>query len=201
MKEDKNKDGKVKDAQDTKALKDNKGGGAIIPGFARGKFSSVAGDGNWTVNVTCVNGDPARSFVTKLPLGVTFYGGGEIANPADTTLYLPDGANIDPNMIFPWDPTDTNPLRLGGGVINGTILEGAQRANAGPKDPILAPFISTKWANGAAYRLDVYIGESFGLTCYPGESAFGLVMMDAAGQAVLKSVAKSEGSCLDSATA
>ncbi len=188
-----NKDGKPK-----KASKGSKPSVKFAgPGFARGKLSLQA-DRTWLVNGSCINGNPTRNFTTKLPNGIKYYGGGVITSPADTALYLPDSITVDPNFIFPWDPTSDNPLRLGGGIVSGIIIEGAQRIDGGPDVPIMAPFLVTEWVNGAPFRITVEVPSALGVTFYPGESAFALVIVDAvSGKPIMRAVAKSEGSCHD----
>jgi hypothetical protein len=188
-----NKDGKPKKAR--------KGSGPSVkyagPGFARGKLSLQA-DRTWLVDGTCINGNATRNFTTKLPAGVRYYGGGVITSPADAALYLADSVTVDPNFIFPWDPTSDDPMRAGGGIVSGIIIEGAQRIDGGPGIPIMAPFLATEWVNGAPFRIMVEVPAALGVTFYPGDSAFALVIVDAvSGQTIMRAVAKSEGSCLD----
>lgn len=191
---DKDKDGKPLKAAASSAKGSTK---SLTPGFAKGSFSLQA-DRNWQVKVMCVNGNTEKNFVTTLPNTVTYYGGGSISNPSETTLYLADGVTIDTNFIFPWDPTDADPLRLGGGNALGNILEGSQRQDASPKDPIYAPFLVSEWVNGAPYHMTVEIPAAFGITFFPGDRAFALVIVDpVTRKPVVKAVAKSEGSCLD----
>ncbi len=179
------------------AAKGTPGATPIIPGFAKATLSKLA-DGTWQALLTCINGDPRRNTSTTLPSAIKFYGGGAIEDRSEVALYLPDGANVDVNYIFPWNNGDSDPLRAGGGVVTGGILEGSQRRDPKPTDPILAPFLTSDWVNGTPYTLTVEVPASFGVTFYPGEHAFGLYIIDAvAGVKVLKAVAKSEGTCLD----
>ena len=171
----------------------------VIPGFGKGAMVAQK-EGNWTTAVSCINGDNKRKLEAKLSKGITYFGGSKIASPSDSTLYLPDGNTIDANFIFPWDPTDADPLRLGGGIVTGIIIEGAQRKSAGPKDPMQAPFLNTTWANGAPYSISIFVEPAFGITFYPGDSAFALVLLDpVTRQYVIKAVAKADGDCLATA--
>lgn len=193
-----------KEKQDKEKEKENQGLATaaaktrpVTPGFGKGRLTQLP-DGNWQADITCINGATARSLTVKLPAGLSYYGGGgRVASPADTMLYLPDGATVDTNFIFPWDPTNPDALRLGGGVGTGIVLEGAQRRNAGPKDAIQAPMLTTDWINGATARVSVYIDPGLGVTFFPNDRAFALILVDAvSGAKTVKAVAKAEGDCL-----
>jgi hypothetical protein len=166
-------------------------------GFGKARLIMQA-DGTWKAEIGCVNGDPRRSIIATLPVGITYLGGGRIPNPSDAAVYLPDGLNVDPTYIFPWTSDDPDPLRLGGGVVNGEIIEGAQRMNPKPKDPIQAPFLVSESVNGSPFQTRVYIPSELGVTFYPNEEAFALLIVDsAAATTTVIAVAKKEGTCLD----
>ncbi len=170
----------------------------MVPGFSKGKLSLPPTSRKWQVDGQCINGDPRRNYTAQLTAPITYYGGGEVPNPSNASLYMPDGVTIDPNFIFPWDPTATDPLRLGGGIVLGGVQEGAQRQDPRPGDPILGPFIASDWVNGTPTRINVEIPTALGVTFYPGDRAFALAILDrATGRWVARAVAKSEGNCLD----
>lgn len=191
------KEDKAEKAQAKATAKGGAGATPIVPGFAKATLSKLA-DGNWQALLTCINGNPRRNTSLTLPSTIKYYGGAAIEARSEAALYLADGVKVDVNYIFPWNNGDSDPLRAGGGVVTGGILEGSQRRDPKPTDPILAPFLTTDWVNGTPYLLTTEVPSSFGVTFYPGERAFGLYIIDAvAGVKVLKAVAKSEGTCLD----
>jgi hypothetical protein len=195
-KEELTKDGKVKE----KVAAARRGPGATppTPGFGMGR-ASMKPNGTWGVDVKCVNGDPGKNPVCGMPRGCKYYGGREeIPSPSDISVYLPDGQNIDSNYVFPWSTTQADPLRLGGGVLMGTLQEGAQRSITSAGEPLQAPFITTTWVNGTPWRVDFFITNTFGLTLYEGDIVFGLAIMDpVSGTLKMQAMAKREGACLD----
>jgi hypothetical protein len=192
--EEKTKDGKVKAA----VSRARPGGGTSTPGFGMGR-ASMKPNGSWQVDVKCVNGDPTKNPVCGMPRGTKYCGGREeIPSPSDVSVYLPDSQNIDANYVFPWSPTQADPLRLGGGVVKGILTEGSQRANMAAGDPLMTPLITTQWVNGTPWQVSFFIANTFGLTLYDGDCVFGLAIVDpVSGQLKMQAMAKREGACLD----
>lgn len=197
------KDGKSKKTASAPALASSAKVTSGSPGFGKAVLTQNA-DGTWKAAVSCVNGDPRKSVTCSLPAGITYYGGGRIANPSDATLYLPDGANVDAEHIFPWVPNDPDPMRLGGGIIKGEVQEGAQRMNPKPRDPLQAPFILSEWVDGAAYKMTAYVPADLGVVFLAGDQAFAMgivTVQDGVSVTTITAVAKKEGTCLDMPTA
>jgi hypothetical protein len=167
------------------------------PGFAMAK-AALKPNGTWSCTVKCVNGNPGKNPTCSMSRGVKYFGGREeIPNPADIAVYLPDGVNIDSNYVFPWGYTLPDPLRLGGGVVKGTLNEGAQRETAAGPIVLMAPLIKTTWVNGTPWVVNFFIHDTFGMTLYDGDVVFGLAIMDpVSGELQMRAMAKSEGDCI-----
>lgn len=187
-KKDKDKDGK-------KAAKT--GEIRLTPGFAKAKVVKKTG-ASLTITVSCVNGDPNRSFTSTIRGELKYYNSREtVSADAEIAVYMPDGINIDVNYIFPWAANQPDPLRLGGGIAKGSLSEGAQRI-MGSTDPLQAPFVKTEWVNGTTWGVAVFLDVPAGATYYEGDVIFGLAIVDP----VTRNLAVTpftlrEGDCLD----
>lgn len=168
----------------------------LLPGFSMARLDRKA-DGSYSAEVKCINGDPRRQATLTLKGELMYYNSREaIPTPSDVAVYLPDGANIDVNFIFPWAPNQDNPLRHGGGVIKGTLNEGSQRAN-GNNSPLQAPIVLTEWINGTTWRISEFLAAPAGVKYFEGDTIFGLAVMDAAtGRMTIAPFAVKEGDCL-----
>jgi hypothetical protein len=194
---DLDKDGKAKKKVDQTASA--KGGATpvpMIPGFGMAALTLRA-DGTSIARIPCINGDPNRNTTNDLPEGILYFNSREsVPVPSEISIYLPDGANIDINAIFPWAPGQADPLRLGGGIIKGILTEGAQRTTGGARSPLQAPIVVTDWVNGTAWRVTFFLSNTFGLTLYEGDAVFGLAIVDPVTHTlVMRTMAKAEGTC------
>jgi hypothetical protein len=172
-------------------------GGSQTPGFAMAKVLKKTGAG-LTISIPCINGDPNRITTSTIRGELKYYNSREIV-PSDVEIavYLADGANVDINFIFPWSTNQADPLRLGGGIIKGTLAEGAQRI-MGSTDPLQAPFVKTEWINGTAWVESVFLDVPAGATYYEGDVIFGLGIVDpATGRLAVTPFTLREGDCLD----
>lgn len=187
---------------DSKKGKDGKNaakvdGTRLTPGFAKAKVVKKTGAG-LTITVSCVNGDSNRSFTSTIRGELKYYNTREtVSADAEIGVYLPDGTNIDVNYIFPWAANQPDPLRLGGGIIKGSLSEGSQRV-MGSTDPLQAPFVKTEWVNGTAWGVAVFLTPPAGAAYYEGDVIFGLAIVDP----VTRNLAVTpftlrEGDCLD----
>lgn len=186
------KDGKPNQKDATKRPKT-----AIIPGFGMAN-ATMSRDGSYRADVKCVNGDPTKNPSSVLPKGAVYYNTTTpIPSTAALSVYLPDQLKIDPNFLFFWEANAADPMRLGGGIVKGTLNEGAQRA-ADSTAPLQAPLFISDWVNGTPWKINLFLTETFGLTLYAGDVVFGLVTIDpATGLPVMRAMAKREGGCLD----
>lgn len=169
----------------------------VIPGFGMAN-ATINRDGTYRADVKCVNGDPNKNPSTVLPKGAVYFNTTTPIPPtAALSVYLPDQAKIDPNYLFFWENNAADPMRLGGGITKGTLQEGAQR-EIGSNAALQAPIFTSDWVNGTPWRITMFLRETFGLTLFAGDVVFGVVTMDpATGLPVMRAMAKSEGSCLD----
>ncbi len=187
-KKDKDKDGK-------KAAKSD--GLRLTPGFAKAKVVKKTGAG-LTITVPCINGDHNRTLTSTIRGELRYYNSREtVASDAEIAVYMADGANIDVNYIFLWATNQPDPLRLGGGIIKGSLSEGSQRV-MGSTDPLQAPFVKTEWINGTAWVESVFLDVPAGSTYYEGDVIFGLGIVDpATGRLAVTPFTLREGDCLD----
>ncbi|MEY3444678.1 MAG: hypothetical protein RLZZ519_2959 [Bacteroidota bacterium] len=169
----------------------------LTPGFAKAEVIKKTGAGI-TISVPCINGDPNRSATSTIRGELKYYNSREtVSADAEIAVYLPDGINIDVNYIFPWATNQPDPLRLGGGIVKGSLAEGAQRI-MGSTDPLQAPFVKTEWVNGTAWGVAVFLTVPAGTSYYEGDVIFGLAIVDP----VTRDLAVTpftlrEGDCLD----
>ncbi len=167
------------------------------PGFSIAAVAKKTGS-SLNVAIKCINGDPNRAANNTIRGDLNYYNSREIVPvPSSIAVYLPDGSNIDVNYIFPWAPNQSDPLRLGGGIVKGTLSEGSQRV-MGTKDPLQAPFVKTEWINGTAWVESVFLDVPAGATYYEGDVIFGLGIVDpATGRLAVTPFTLREGDCLD----
>lgn len=189
----------TKDGKEAKEAFKAKGVAAVAkPGCGMANVQKNT-NGTYAATVKCVNGDPLQNPSNTIPKGAKYYNSRDvIPDRGDISVYLPDSLNIDVNFLFPWAANQPDPLRLGGGVVKGTLTEGAQRAGLSAGDPLFAPILVTEWINGTTINKPLTCVGNYGFTLVEGAKVFGLVLKDpVTGLFTMKYMALSLGSCLD----
>jgi hypothetical protein len=155
-----------------------------------------AGDGSLSADVSCLNGISAPSGTTyDIGDGVVYFDG-ESISVTDVILFRIDGnGNMDTSHIFPYDPANGDPLRLGGGIGKGNIIE---EDESGATEGTVDPGVDVTWINGLnASGTISAVSDEGASELNPGTEVYFLMTYDESGEPEVLSVRVSEGTCGD----
>ncbi|MEM0998977.1 MAG: hypothetical protein AAGN35_18100 [Bacteroidota bacterium] len=145
-------------------------------------------EGGLNAEVSCLNGLVAPPGSTYSLSDNPVYHDGESISAGDVILFRVSGGGVlDNNNIYPYNPATGSPLRLGGGIGKGNIIE---------EDA--SPTVRVAWVNGLNASGTIDASQAEGADQLPVDTAvYFLCQLNESSVFEVTSVAVSEGTCGD----